>query len=309
MDKVNVLYCFDSETWRMAAVSMESLLANSNPTTPITIYCMVTPGTKGHGKIKRIVKSHKTGAKLIWREIKPQETPFGSQAYSKWPAATFYRLVPYRFFKDVDKLLYLSVNTLVYRDLSELFRMDISDYAMGAVYDMAQINDPSNTLGKNVKAFSEKYLNGGPYYNSGVLLLNPKKMAECEQSFFATNIPLSFPEQDLLNVAFAGKIKTLPLKYNLAPGIGVPSHFSKEEADEINAGCHVIVDCYYNKAYDKTHSNKIVFDLFEKCSKNIGMSPEMFENEDKKKEPIKKTFVPFIKVRGQTVLFFGMEIK
>ena len=48
--------------------------------------------------------------------------------------------------------------------------------------------------------------------------------------------------------------------------------------------------------------------MFEKCAKNIGMSSKMFLDADKKLIPAKKTFVPFVKFRGKTILFFGMEI-
>ena len=123
--------------------------------------------------------------------------------------------------------------------------------------------------------------------------------------------PLRYPEQDLLNTTFVGKIKTLPLKYNLAPGIGVPSHFTQEEAAEINSGKHVIVNCYYSniKAYDKTTANQVVYGMFEKCSKNIGMSPEMFMETYKNPIPVKDSFIPHIKIRGQNIIFFGMDIK
>ena len=57
MDKVNVLYCFDSKFWRMAAVSIESLLNAARDTTQITIYCMVAPRTQGRRKIEKIIKN------------------------------------------------------------------------------------------------------------------------------------------------------------------------------------------------------------------------------------------------------------
>lgn len=307
MDKVNVLYCFDSTCWQMAAVSIESLLLTANATTHIAIYCMVTPGTKGYRKIKRITKSHKSAVDLIWREVKTEENPFQGPEYSKWNPALFHRCFAHRLFKDVDKILYLNTVTLVFHDLSELFNTDISDYAFGAVVDMAPIMDTHNSLGVAIKEFSDKYLNGGPYYNSGVLLLNLKKMAEYDHLLFETKVPLRYPNQDLLNAAFVGKIKTLPLKYNLAPGVGVPTHFSPEDAAEINSGKHVIIDCYYAKPYDKANTNKLVYDMFEKCSKNIGMSPEKFLKAEQKRNA-KETFVPHVKVLGKTIFFFGMKI-
>lgn len=247
-------------------------------------------------------------ADLVWREVKQEENPFQKDEYSKWNPVTFYRLIAYRFFKDVDKMLFLSTDTLIYHDLYELFNTDISNYVCGAVCDMAPINDSTSAVGVAVKEFSAKYLNNGPYYNSGVLLLNLKKMAENERSLFDVQIPLHYPDQDLLNVAFIGKIKTLPLKYNLAPGVGAPSHFSAEEIEEVSTGKHVILDCYYKKSYDKEQANKVTYDMFEKCAKRIGMKPESFMKADMKKLPVKKTFIPHLTIKQGTMYFFGMKI-
>ena len=309
MEKVNVLYSFGKDTWHMAAVSIESLLLSAKDATKITIYCMVEPKTRGFWKIKRIIKSHKKDVQLVWHRVNSKKNPFKDQESSKTNPKAFYRCFAHRVFKNVDKVLYLSVDTLIYRDLSELFNIDISDYVFGAVPDMAPINEANNVLGAYVRDFSGKYLNKGPYYNCGVLLMNLKKVAENENLLFETKVLARYPVQDLLNVAFAGKIKTLPLKYNMAPGVGVPTHFSSAEAAEINAGGHVILDCYYAKFYDKERSNKITYDMFEKCAERIGIKPEVFVKTAKKKELVRKTFIPHIKVRGKTLLFFGMEVK
>ena len=308
MDKVNVLYCFDSRFWRMAAVSMESLLSTANPTTQLTIYCMVAPGTKGHRKIKKIIKSHKNGAKLVWREIEPSENPFATPEFSKYDPVTFYRCIPHRFFKDIDKILYLNTVTLIFHDLAELFNMDVSSCAFGAVYDMAPIHEANNEMGAYVRDFSHRFLNDRPYYNTGVLLLNLKRMAAEENKLFETKVPLRYPVQDLLNAAFTGKIRTLPLKYNLAPATPIPPQFSQEEAAVVNSGGHVIVDCYYTWPYDKEHSNKLVYETFVKYAGNIGMKPEIFAKETDKYIPVKKTYVRHVTIRQGKIFFFGMKI-
>lgn len=304
MDTINVLYCFDSKTWRTAAVSIESLLLNANPDTRIAIYCIVSPETDGYKKIKRITKSHKVKADLIWRVVQSHENPFKTPNNARWNPVVFYRFIAHRLLKNVEKIIYLGTDTLVFHDLTDLFDTDISNYVAGAVLDMAPINDSTNALGAAIRDFSARYLNNGPYYNAGVLLLNLKQMIENEHLLFETKIPMRYPDQDLFNAAFVGKIKTLPLKYNLAPGIGVPSHFTATDVAEINSGGHIIIDCYYNKPYDKQSTNKLVYDMFAKCSKNIGMKPESFLPP----EPIKKTFVPHVTVQGKKILFFGMPI-
>ncbi len=311
MDKVNVLYCFDSKFWRMAAVSIESLLNAARDTTQITIYCMVAPRTQGRRKIEKIIKSHKSGAGLVWREISPCENPFQNYEYSRWSPVIFYRCFAHRYFRDIDKLLYLDSDILVCRDVLELFNTDISDCAFGAVRDLAPVNDKYHPQGIYVKKFAAEYLNNGPYYNSGVLLLNLRKMAEYEYLLFETKVRLFYPDQDLLNAAFVGKTKTLPLKYNLAPGVLVPKIFSPDEAREALYGGHVIIHCYSVKPYDYNRAPDQLFDMFSKHAKKIGMDPKMFMEYDKKidRRRVKSTYVPHIKTGKNFIKFLCFRIK
>ena len=310
MDKVNVLYCFDSKFWRMATVSIESLLATARDTTQITIYCMVAPKTAGRRKLEKIIKSHKSGAGLVWREISPRENPFQNYEYSRWSPVIFYRCFAHRFFRDVNKMLYLDSDILVCRDVAELFNTDVSNCVFAAVRDLAPVNDRYHPQGIFVKKFAEKYLNNGPYYNSGVLLLNLKKMAEYEYLMFETKIPLFYPDQDLLNAAFVGKTKTLPLKYNLAPGVLVPKIFTPNEAREALYGGHVIIHCYSVKPYDYNRAPDQLYAMFSKHAKNIGMNPNKFMEYDKKYERrrVKDTFIPHVRVGRNFIKFFGLRI-
>ena len=308
MDKVNILYCFDSKFWRLAAVSMESVLATCKDTTNVMIYCMVAPGTEGREQFEKIVKSHKSGAGLVWKEIKEEENPFQDYEFARWSPVIFYRCAAHRFFRDIDKLLYLDSDTLICRDISELFNIDISDYVLAAVRDLAPVTDKYNPAGVRVRKFSEEYLNNGPYVNSGVLLMNLKKMAEYENLLFKTKVPLYYPDQDLLNAAFVGKIKILPLKYNLAPGLRIPTVFTPGEVQEAMWGGHVVIHCYSVKPYNYERAPKQLYDMFARHANNIGMDPKMFmEWEKHNKEQIKDTFLPDIKIQGGNTLIFQHE--
>lgn len=314
MSEIKVLYCFDSKFWRMAAVSMESLLATANENTSVKFYCMVAPNTEGREQIENIIKSHKSGAGLVWREIKAEENPFQNYEYARWSPVIFYRCIAHRFFTDIDKILYLDSDILVCRDLTELFNTDLNDYVLGGVRDMAPVNDRFHPQGIFVKKFAEKYLNNGPYINSGVLLLNLEKMRENENLLFETKIPLFYPDQDLINAAFAGKIKILPLKYNLAPGLHVPKTFTPTEAHEAMFGGHVIIHCYSVKPYDYEHAPDQLYEMFSKHAKNIGMEPEKFMEWDREynMNKIRDTFIPNIKIRAGNIIVFndnGNEIK
>lgn len=309
MSVINVLYCFDTKFWHLAAVSIESLLANAAKDTIVNIYTMVAPHTHGRYKISKIIKKHKSGGRLVWRVVQDTENPFLSYEYSRWSPVIWYRLFAHRFFKDIDKIIYLDSDTLIRGDLTELFNTDISSFCIGAVRDMAPVEDRYQSTGVIIKEFSEKYLNKGPYYNSGVLLLNIKQMQENEHLLFETKIPLLYPDQDLLNVAFCGKIKQLPLKYNCAPGVLISTFFPKKDAEEVLNGNVVIIHCYSIKPYNAANVLKDVYNIFALNASAIGMRPKDFVKWDKKYTKVQESPIPGIQIKGNSVILFGIRIK
>ena len=309
MGQINILYCFDSKFWRMAAVSMQTILQTAAPDTNVKIYAMVSPGTKGYRHIKKHLDKHPRCNGFVWHVVDPAENPFDGYEHSRWSPVIWYRLFAHRVFPEIDKILYLDSDTLVCRDLSELFNTDLTDLCIGAVRDLAPVNDPYHPQGIFVKKFSADYLNNGPYYNSGVLLLNLREIEKNEKLLFETKIPLYYPDQDLLNAAFVGKIKSLPLKYNLAPGILVPVFFPPEEAREALYGGHVIVHCYSIKPYYKKQAPDAVFDMFSRASREMDLDPQKFEKWEAAASPKKDTYIPHVKKKNQTLYLFGIPIK
>lgn len=275
MSEINVLYAFDTKFWKLAAVSMYSLLKNQNSDTRCTIYCMVAPHTAGRRQIIKKIIKHFPNVRLVWRPIKKSENPYKSYDFSRWSPVIFYRLFASQIFPNVDKMLYLDSDTLVCADLTELFNTDISNYAMGAVRDMAPTEDPINPNGVYAKEFSEKYLNRGPYFNSGVLLLNMKNMAKSQQLLTNVKATLKYPDQNILNVGLLGQIHQLDLKYNLVPGLSIPKTFPPEQATAAKTA-PAILHFYAAKPYYYTWVPREAYSIFYKTSTALGMYPEDF---------------------------------
>ena len=118
---------------------------------------------------------------------------------------------------DISNLLYLDSDTVVVDDLS-----GIKEYQDGifAVTDCGILKGERKDFG-----------NLAQYYNSGVLYINvsdwlnndyqTKIIHNIEQS----NLKLSLPDQDLLNIALSDKIKPLPLRYNIPPAAYIFNNF------------------------------------------------------------------------------------
>ncbi len=115
-------------------------------------------------------------------------------------------------FNQYDKLIYLDSDIVVQKDLLPLFEIDIENqYA-------AVVKDTMTVRGKNAHL---KMLEFKPeaYFNSGMLLLNLKKMREEDIPDkllqYRLNGKNKFMDQDALNVVFDGNVKYVSPYYNL----------------------------------------------------------------------------------------------
>ena len=89
--------------------------------------------------------------------------------------ACFYRLQLPELLKDVDKCIYLDVDTIVKKDLSLLFDIDLEDNYIAGV-KAAGYYYPEDKKEKNREMLGIKEFN--QYINSGVLSINLKKMRQ-----------------------------------------------------------------------------------------------------------------------------------
>lgn len=125
--------------------------------------------------------------------------------------AAYYRLLLSSVLEDVDKALYLDVDTAVLGDISPLFDLEMEDYALAAVKDVVPCFDDHRA------ALSIPY--DADYFCSAVMLVNLKYWREhgCEPLLleFAKRDRVVFcHDQDALNYVFKGRWYQLPPKWN-----------------------------------------------------------------------------------------------
>jgi len=112
--------------------------------------------------------------------------------------------------KDYEKVIYLDVDIIVQHDLSELYDTDLKNTYAGVVEDFTIIK-----FKKRNKELGLKH-----YFNSGVLLLNTKKIREEKLNEKMLEIYIQNGEnfychdQDVLNIAFNDNITILHPKFN-----------------------------------------------------------------------------------------------
>ena len=125
----------------------------------------------------------------------------------------YYRLMlPY--LTDEDKMLWLDADIVLNGDVAELYCKDVNDYYLAAITDAVEESGGREEI-KAAMNMAER-----TYFNSGVLLLNNKRIREelPKERFFEAinkyNNILKCPDQDILNVVLGEKCLILPNKYN-----------------------------------------------------------------------------------------------
>lgn len=139
---------------------------------------------------------------------------------SRYPRQIYYRLAcPLLLPRELDRILYLDVDTLVINPLAELYHTDFS----GSYYIAC------THIRQALTRFNDRRLKvpeGVPYVNTGMLLMNLSALRETLTMDAIRETALNkvdsflLPDQDLLTVLYPDKIRLVDTqKYNLSDRI------------------------------------------------------------------------------------------
>lgn len=139
-----------------------------------------------------------------------------AQVHDHIRQATYYRLLAPELLPDCDTCLYLDVDLIALGDVTPLFQLDLGEEYLAGVPDIPtgkvlQLNPHGHTRAIGLR-------DEDPYLNAGVLVMNLDKMRrDGMMQRFLDLVPRNYPlmDQDILNVACAGKIRLLPPEYNV----------------------------------------------------------------------------------------------
>lgn len=155
-------------------------------------------------------------------------------------------------FPDCDKLLYLDSDVIVQKDLETLINQDIDGKYAAVVKDIMTFRGKETHL-KRIKFMPEVY------FNSGMLLMNTKKMREdgisdklLEYRLNGKNV---FMDQDALNVVFDGQVRYVSPYYNL-----LNCFFEWETMETLEA----FYDVTFPSTQELTYKNSVVLHYGDK---------------------------------------------
>lgn len=148
-----------------------------------------------------IVKKANPQSQVVKIDLSNYKDMFASSAnaHTKYSVYSMMRLLADKL-NLPDKILYLDTDVVAYNDISQLWDMDIEDFELAIVKD-----------------YYGKVFLGPKYFNSGVMLINLKKVKETKLFEKAMQMCMDkkmlLPDQSALN-KFAKHKKYLPTRFN-----------------------------------------------------------------------------------------------
>lgn len=203
---VPIVYACDRNYLPHTYVSIVSLIENLSENTHVVIYIMHDQSVPRNDRSL----FDKLNSKNVTIKFIDMENCF-SDITMKIPHisyVTYFRLEIPRRLDFYDKVLYLDSDTIINSDVSRLFNINIDAYYVAGVKALSYHHkrtqdrlkiDPSN------------------YINAGVLLLNNKKIISKkihERFLSLLRYGYSSQDQDIINVAFNGRILALDKRFN-----------------------------------------------------------------------------------------------
>ena len=223
MMRIDICLSCDFNYIQHMAVSMASILHNSDENTEFCFHVI------HDGSVTIEMKNRL----MILSEIKPFELKlyrFDRGFYNRmenvpvkgrFTETVLYRIMAPSILKDISKVLYLDSDIIVVQSIAQLWDTDMDGFCVAAIDNYPfPVNIVELGLPKS-----------GPYFNSGVLLMD----LDCMRKENTEQKAIDFikesgslckaPDQDVLNAVFYNAYLPLPPKYNARHLFFMPSFY------------------------------------------------------------------------------------
>ena len=219
---IPIFYAIDDGYAKFVAVSIKSLIMNANNNYNYDINVIYENLSEENAqKLKSLETDN---VKIILTEMNQNLSMITDKLGNRLREYTFTLTIFFRLFIPVmfpkyDKCIYVDADTVISDDISRLYNEDLGDNYLGCIVDKSTIDNEilANYFEEVVGIPRDKYI------NSGVLLMNSKKLRELkiDEKFLDLYTKYGFdviaPDQDYINSMCYGHIKYLSDIYDAMP--------------------------------------------------------------------------------------------
>ena len=213
-ETIHIVACLDKGYVMPTGVMIYSACAN-NPDSDIDFHMVVDESVSDNDKKDLIdTISQFEGKRGFFYSVNSHLYKIFPLTNFKWlTRATYYRILLPEILPDsVRKVIYIDGDCIIRHSLIPLWRTDISEIAIGAVF---------NAFEGQIERFNRlRYSPDLGYFNAGVLLINidywRKHNVVNSLTDYIYRYPerIAFEDQDVMNVVLKDSKKSLPPKYN-----------------------------------------------------------------------------------------------
>lgn len=230
-EPVTIFFTVDNNYAPYVGVALTSLTENASPDRDYRIY-VIHENISGENEA-RLMKFNRDNFRIICRPMRMPEISAGIDARKEnllrcdfFTMTIFVRLFLAEMFPEIDKAIYLDSDIIVPGDISRLYDTELGDNLIGACPD-SSVSDVPPLVDWIEEAVG---VNRYKYINSGILVLNLKKMREVKFLNFFLSLMNCYhfesiaPDQDYLNAICEGHITYLDPRWDVMPNPRKPEH-------------------------------------------------------------------------------------
>lgn len=219
---VPIFFTIDDKYAPYMGVALYSLMENADPKYDYTVYVIYQDLSDENRK--QITGMCRNNFEIIFKQMSDTIHGISNDKAGKLRCdystyTIYYRLFIADMFPQYDKGLYLDSDIVVPGDISELCLTDLQDNILGACADMSVsgVEVIAGYMENAVGVDKDKYI------NSGILLMNLKKMRKINLSQHFLNLLNTYcfdniaPDQDYLNAMCDGNILHLDKVWDVMP--------------------------------------------------------------------------------------------
>ena len=209
----NIIFSSDNNYAPYLAISIFSIIKNTPQKIAFYILDMEI-SQENKTAINKLVKIY--SCTVFFLPVKESDFKYFPQTINYISLATYARLNLTQYIRNIEKAIYIDVDTLTNYSLQELWDTDITNYYLAACQDT--FIDVKNKSYKKLIG-----LESATYFNAGVLLINLNKWKE--ENIFQKSIDwmnqykniIKYQDQDILNGVCQGNVKFINNRFNFTP--------------------------------------------------------------------------------------------